>query len=109
MKPTFAISILGNVQSACTEAEISSPDKSGIDSVWAVVSDTKSGWHVTFIEAGFSLSLETVVSALKAAQEALKHYVNRRGENPPEGLTVADFSMWLMEKDEGTAMGRRVR
>jgi hypothetical protein len=31
--------------------------------------------------------------------------VNRRGENVPAAMTVGALSLWLMLKDDGTAMG----
>ena len=42
-------------------------------------------------------------------QEALKPYVNRRGENPPSGLSVVGLSLWLMEKADCTALGVRIQ
>jgi hypothetical protein len=44
-------------------------------------------------------------TAIENAKESLSHYVNRRGENPPENATWGAISLWLMVKDDGTAMG----
>jgi hypothetical protein len=40
-----------------------------------------------------------------SAKEKLSHYVNRKGENAPADITSGSFSLWLMTKDDGTAMG----
>jgi hypothetical protein len=49
--------------------------------------------------------LETYNAAVEAAKQSLSHYVNRMGSNPPEHTTVGALGLWLMPKDDGTALG----
>lgn len=51
---------------------------------------------------------QRLASALARARETLAQYVNRRGDNPPGGLTAAGLSLWLMEMSDGTAMARPI-
>ncbi|MEE8371200.1 MAG: hypothetical protein V3R73_03560, partial [Sphingomonadales bacterium] len=66
---------------------------------WQLELDTHSVGRTREEEFGLALAL---------ARKTLQRYVNRRGEDPPEGLTAAGFSLWLMEMDDGTAMGQRI-
>jgi hypothetical protein len=43
-----------------------------------------------------------LVAQLKAKMEA---YVNRKGADAPEGMNRGEMALWLMLKDDGTAMG----
>jgi hypothetical protein len=45
-------------------------------------------------------------AAVEKARERLAAYVNRLGDGSPDGLTAAGLSLWLLEKADGTAMGR---
>jgi hypothetical protein len=47
-------------------------------------------------------------ASIAEAKERLIHYVNRLGTDPPEGLTLGGLSLWLMQKDDGTAFGIRL-
>ena len=100
----FDIEIVGNIQACRTEAEVSWIDGAFL----AVVYESADGWQVEPATSE-ALSPETTAAILTAAQSRLQHYVNRRGENPPPGLSGAGLSLWLMEKADGTAMGVRVR
>ena len=51
---------------------------------------------------------ESRTAAIASAQQGLAQYVNRRGINPPSGLTPEGLSLWLMEKVDGTAMGSKI-
>jgi len=104
--------VLGNVDNRRTEIEIVVllPD-SQQEYVWATVYDSPEGWRVEFppLPVRLELRLDDINSELESARETLSHYVNRRGENPPDGLTRAGFSLWLMILDDGTAMGRPIK
>src|SRR5579862_4841591 len=97
----FKISICGDVTKGYTVAEISF----GKQPV-AFVFETSDGWQIDFcaVEAT-CFALDSFLSAVTAARERLSRYVNRRGQSPPEGLSAAGFSLWLMQKNDGTAMG----
>jgi hypothetical protein len=73
------------------------------------VYETADGWKTEIFDDGLAGALgDGLTSALARAREVLSRYVNRRGENAPEGLSVAGPAFWLMEKDDGTAMGRPI-
>jgi hypothetical protein len=69
------------------------------------------GGRAAGAEIGQRLGLEDgemrieVPGGIGAAKVHLLEYVNRRGENQPEGLTAAGLSLWRMEKADGTALG----
>jgi hypothetical protein len=46
--------------------------------------------------------LDGFLCAVAHARERLSLYVNRRGANLPDGLSVAGFSFWLMQKSDET-------
>jgi hypothetical protein len=97
----FKISVCGDVTRGYTVAEIDFGDQPV-----ASVFETVDGWHIEFCSTeATSFPLDAFSSAVVAAKERLSCYVNRRGESPPDGLTVAAFSLWLMQKADGTAMG----
>ena len=97
----YSVTIIGNVERCRTEAEIS--DSEG--AVVAVVFESSEGWHTEIFVEQLNLAATDFQTAVKSAKESLSHYVNRRGENPPENATQGAFSLWLMVKDDGTAMG----
>jgi hypothetical protein len=106
----FSINFLGNVSDCRTEAEISlRHPPSDADPLCAVVYEGISGPVVDwFGHAGESKS-PALVAAVEDAKLGLLNYVNRRGLNPPEGLSRAGLSLWLLEKVDGTAMGVSLR
>jgi hypothetical protein len=46
---------------------------------------------------------------ISQAKSRLLEYVNRRGKNPPEGLSAAGFSLWLMEKNRWNRNGNEIK
>lgn len=88
-----------------TEAEIT--DSQGI--VLAVVYEASDGWHTDTLVEQLNQAATDFQNAVENAKESLSHYVNRRGENPPENATRGAFSLWLMVKDDGTAMGMNMK
>jgi predicted phosphoribosyltransferase len=97
----YSVSIIGNVEQCRAEAEISD----GEGAVLAVVYETSDGWHTHILVEQLNQAATDFQTAVENAKESLSHYVNRRGENPPENATWGVFSLWLMVKDDGTAMG----
>ena len=107
----FKVEFLGNVGNCRTEAEIvDSLPPFGADPTCAVVYDSGDGIRVEYFAGEPDLRSDPAFNkALNDARSGLLRYVNRRGDSPPPGLTAAGLSLWLMEKDDGTAMGSKVR
>ena len=97
----FSRIILGNVDHCRTECEISDEAAATV----AVVYEDPKGWHVKVMRPPMDEELETFNAAVEAAKQSLSRYVNRTGSNPPEHTTVGALSLWLMQKDDGTALG----
>jgi hypothetical protein len=98
----YSVTILGNVEECRTEAEIS---RDGDKSPVAVVYEASDGWHKDVLNNHVDQADRDFKNAVDIATERLSHYVNRRGENAPDNATKGAFSLWLMVKDDGTAMG----
>lgn len=99
----FSTTIITNLHECRTECEIS--DHS---SVVALVYEGHDGWHVNSLRPVSADEREDFEARIAEAKERLVHYVNRLGTDPPVGLTLGGLSLWLMQKDDGTAMGIRV-
>ena len=97
----FSIQVIGNIQSCRTEAEIYFP---GSADPWAIDWEDLSGWRTEELAAP-PVSQSVANAAATGARHRLTAYINRRGEKPPIGLSAAGLSLWLMVKDDGTAMG----
>lgn len=111
-KPTmreYRIQFLGNVQTGRTEALIYFPGGTRDAEPWAIVYEGPDGWAIEIVGDASRMPLRTLETAVRTAREGLEAYVNRRGENPPPGLTPAGLSLWLMEKKDGTAMERPIK
>jgi hypothetical protein len=105
----FWMQVVGNVDSRRTEVEIYPAGTAAHTDPVAVVYDSRDGWIVRNASGTASPTIAIPPSVIKRAEERLKDYVNRRGENPPVGLTRPGLSLWLTEKSDGTAMGVKVR
>jgi hypothetical protein len=99
----FSTTIFTNLDESRTECEISDDS-----SVVAVVYEGHDGWHVNSLRTLSADEREAFDASMAEAKERLSHYVNRFGEDVPEGLTLGGLSLWLMQKDDGTAMGFRL-
>jgi hypothetical protein len=73
----------------------------------AVVYEAHDGWHVRVRRDLRTEELDKFDASVEAAKQRLSRYINRLGSNPPEGSTVGELSLWLMAKDDGTALGIR--
>jgi hypothetical protein len=99
--------VVGNPDLCRTEAEIYGAGDTDSEPI-ALVHESPAGWQVEPIGNSAAVPAD-LGEILRTGQEALGPYVNRRGENRPDGLTIAGLSLWLMEKADGTAMGIRLR
>ena len=110
MSDTFSINFLGNVSDCRTEAEVSlRHPPSDTDPLCAVVYEGGTGPVVEWFGGAAESKSHALVAAVEDAKLGLLGYVNRRGLNPPEGLTRAGLSLWLLEKVDGTALGVPLR
>jgi hypothetical protein len=75
----------------------------------ANVYERPDGWKIDLFQSPQGLDLEECLGAIAFAKERLLEYVNRKGENPPEGLSPAGLSLWLTEKGDGTTIADRLR
>jgi hypothetical protein len=107
----FDITFLGNVVECRTEAEVSlRAAPAGADPLCALVYENESGAVVElFGVANGNYPPAGLNNAIEDAKRGLVAYVNRRGASPPDGLTAAGLSLWLLEKADGTAMGVKLR
>jgi hypothetical protein len=105
VSPDCQITIVGNTADCRTEAEICIPRDSG--ELIALVYEAESGWEVERFEDAPPVASVILEAAIESAKQALGQYPNRRGKGAPAGLTGPGLSLWLMEKADGTAMGRR--
>ena len=96
----FSTTIFTNLDECRTECEISDGS-----SVVAVVYEGRDGWHVDRLGIVSAEQHQDLDASVAEAKKRLSRYVNRFGEDVPEGLTRAGLSLWLMQKDDGTAMG----
>ncbi|MCC6538081.1 MAG: hypothetical protein IT162_11050 [Bryobacterales bacterium] len=87
-----------NLRDCRLEAEIM--DESG--AIVAFIYEDFAGWHVELTGA---TEIDAVL--VESTKAVLTRYVNRTGANPPAGLTAQGLALWLMTKDDGTAMGRK--
>jgi hypothetical protein len=100
----FETIILGNPESCRTEAGIA--DESG--NRVAIVYEGADGWHTEVLGPWLEQPPTNFGALIESAKEVLSHYVNRRGDNVPCGLSVGALSLWLIVKDDGTAMGKKL-
>ncbi len=106
MTQTFTIQFRGNVEACRTEAWILQRTGAAAASPVAIVYETSQGLVVSYPGAGAAKpALPGLDAAIAEAREELLHYINRRGEPRPQGITRAGLSLWLMERDDETVMG----
>lgn len=98
MSTTFTTVVVGNVDNCRTEIEIST----NVGDLVAVLFEDLNGWRVEKIRG---VSIEIPPSFIEEAKARLSRYANRTGANPPPDLNRTGLALWLMTKDDGTAMG----
>jgi hypothetical protein len=101
----FETIIAANPDACRTEAEIA--DESG--NRVAIVYEDSNGWHTEVLDDRIEQASSSFNAFIENAKEVLSHYVNRRGDHMPSELaTVGALALWLMAKDDGTTMGRKL-
>jgi hypothetical protein len=102
----FSIEYRGNLEACRTEARISSAPAKPDPALVALVYETSRGFVVSYFGAALSnRTLPGLEAAIAEARSELLHYVNRRGENRPRGITRPGLSLWLTERDDETVIG----
>ena len=89
---------VSNVDSCRLEAEVSADT----GHVIAVIYEDRSGWHIEEID---DLSPPVPVQLVEAIEAEMQSFVNRVGSDAPRDYTRGELALWLMLKDDGTAMG----
>jgi hypothetical protein len=93
------IIIATNLEECRTEAEFSD----GAGTLFAILYEDDIGWQFEPTPEGIALNLSNEL--IERAKSHLMRYVNRKGKNAPHDTTHGGLSLWLMLKDDGTAMG----
>jgi hypothetical protein len=102
----FSIQFCGNLEACRTEARILRPSAQADDALVALVYETSHGFVVSYFGSAIAdPTLPGLNAAIAEARAELLHYINRRGENPPAGITRPGLSLWLTERDDETVMG----
>jgi hypothetical protein len=106
----FSIEFCGNLEACRTEARIFAPSAKPDDGLVALVYETCRGFVVGYFGAALAnRTLPGLEAAIAEARAELVHYINRRGENRPVGITRPGLSLWLTERDDETVMGRPIK
>ena len=106
MMHDLTIEFSGNLEACRTEAKISRSGAQSADALLAIVYETAAGFVVEYYGVAMANpSLPGLDAALADARAELLHYINRRGENRPQGITRPGLSLWLTERDDETVMG----
>jgi hypothetical protein len=100
----FVIQFFGNVEACRTEARIRAQEAAPSDAPVAILYETSLGLVVSYPGAS-EPGLPGLDAAIAEARAELLHYINRKGEPRPAGITRAGLSVWLMERDDETVMG----
>jgi hypothetical protein len=103
----FSIEYCGNLAVCRTEARILRPSAEPHEALVALVYDTSQGMVVDYFASALPnpSALPGLAVAVTEARAELQHYINRRGENRPKGITRPGLSLWLTERDDETVMG----
>lgn len=103
----FSIQYVPNLEACRTEARISRPSAQPDDVLVALVYDTSHGIVVDYLgPASPNPALPGLDAAVAEARAELRHYLHRRGENPPKGITRPGLSLWLTERDDETVIDK---
>jgi hypothetical protein len=101
MRHGFTIQYAGNLDACRTEARILQAA-----AVVALVYDTSQGFVVDYPgPVAANPTAPGLAAAVAEARKELLHYINRRGENRPQGITRPGLSLWLTERDDETVVG----
>lgn len=102
----FSIQYCGNLEACRTEARILQPSAQPDVALVALVYETSQGVLVEYFgSASGNAAFPGLDAAVAEARAELGHYINRRGESPPKGITRPGLSLWLTERDDETVIG----
>jgi hypothetical protein len=106
MTQAFSIEYCANVEACRTEAKILAPAASASDALVALVYETSQGFVVDYLGPALrNRALPGLDAAIAEARRELLHYIHRRGEQRPQGITRAGLALWLTERDDETVIG----
>src|SRR5215472_9027220 len=107
----YSVEFRGNLEACRTEARILSPSRNpDDDALVALVYETSLGFVVSYLGvAASNRTLPGLEAAIAEARAELRHYINRRGENRPLGITRPGLSLWLTERDDETVVDRPIK
>ena len=108
MSESFSVEFCGNLEACRLEAKISRASAPPGERLVALVYDTSQGIVVRYFGSAVAKELPGLETAIAEARAELPHYVNRKGENPPAGITRPGLALWLTERDDETVMGRSI-
>ncbi len=97
MLARWTSTLVSNLDQCRLEAEISNTD----GEIVAVLFEDASGWHSEF-PADVTSSVDSTF--LEEQKVVMSHFLNRIGLDPPAEATRGDLALWLMLRDDGTAM-----
>ena len=83
--------LAGNPETGRLEAEVRNERYDLV----AIVYENNTGWHVE--KHGSEELPDDLLSKIK---DELSTRPNRKGSDHPEGMTLGEYSLWLLEKDE---------
>ena len=89
---------VSNLEACRLDAELSDSD----GTIVAILFENGSGWHLERLTSDRTILPKKFVQKVKTD---IQRYVNRTGFQAPRGLTKGELSLWLLLKDDGTAMG----
>lgn len=96
----YSIILCSNVMRDRLEVEIQKNRRDGRPREVALVYKTSGGWGIDYADDAFANARDAEFDAVVArARELLQEYKDRNDEEPPEGLTAAGMSAWLMEEN----------
>jgi hypothetical protein len=106
----YSVEVRGNLEACRTEARILSPSTKPDDALVALVYETSRGFVVDYLGVAVSnCALPGLEAAISEARAELRHYINRRGENRPHGITRPGLSLWLTVRDDETVVDRPIK
>jgi hypothetical protein len=106
MTDSYSIQFCANVDACRTEAKILQAAAPPSEALIALIYETSQGFVVSYFGPALAdRALPGLEAAVAEARAELLHYINRRGERRPEGITRPGLSLWLTERDDETVIG----
>jgi len=79
--------LVGNIETGLLEAEVRDEQYNLV----AIVYEDQTGWHVE--QHGPKGLRDDLLSKIK---DELSSHPNRKGNDPPEGMSKGEYSLWLL-------------